>query len=57
MSSRDEVILFKPYSDFVANVRLNMNPKETDPLPSFPTNSDGDDGGGVVVTTVEVGVW
>ena len=49
--------MFKPYSDFVANVRLNMNPKETDALPSFPTNSDGDDGGGVAVTTVEVGVW
>ena len=48
--------MFKPYSDFVANVRLKMNPKETDLLPSFHDNNDGDDGGGdggdVVMTTV-----
>ena len=48
--------MFKPYSDFVANVRLKMNPKETDLLLSFHDNNDGDDGGGdggdVVMTTV-----
>ena len=52
----------KPYSDFIANMRLKTNPKEKDLLPSFHNNNDGDDGGGdggdvMMTTVVMAGVW